>query len=135
MPKIIKSTIQFNVFHRDDVDLSHLTLKQILEDCDFGELISGSVDIAVAKTITDPDELHKELLAIGNDGTFFDDGNERSFTDEELREECEELGIRIVQSEDEETLGRWDWLSDEEASDTSFDTEREAMLNALMCDG
>lgn len=131
MTKIIKSTIQFNVFHRDDVDLSHLTLKQILEDCDFGDLISGSVDTSVAKTITDSKELHNELLAIGNDGTFFDDDNEYHFSDEELREECDELNIRIVQSEDAETLGRWDWVSEFDASDTSFDTEREAMLDAL----
>ena len=40
-------------------------------------------------------------------------------------------GICIVQSTDEESYGRYDWVSDVDGSDVSFDTEYEAMMDAI----
>ena len=40
-------------------------------------------------------------------------------------------GICIVQSTDEESYGRYDWVSDVGGSDVSFDTEYEAMMDAI----
>ncbi len=129
MPNIRKSVLQIVVLHREDDDLSNYTLMDILDECETGDMIRGSVEvIGTSPIITDPDVLREELEAIGNDGTFFDDITE---SDEELRADCEANGIRIVQSEDEETIGRWDWVTNTEGSDTSFDTERAAMRDAL----
>jgi len=48
-----------------------------------------------------------------------------------LRELCVGAGIRLVQSPDEETTGRWDWRCRNEGSDQSFEFERDAALDAL----
>jgi hypothetical protein len=44
---------------------------------------------------------------------------------------CEEAGIRVVQSSDEGTMGRWDWISSIDASDVSLDTEQDAAEEAV----
>ncbi len=45
---------------------------------------------------------------------------------------CEKLEVRVFQSPDEETLGRWDWNDDRgNGSEISFETESEAALNAV----
>lgn len=60
-----------------------------------------------------------------------DDTNTMSI--EALRELCEVNGVRIVQAEEEEIRGMWDWLDSEgNACDQSFDTEREAMVDAVL---
>lgn len=133
MTNIRKTTLQINVFHRADDDLSNYTVMDILDECEVGSMIRSSVEVIGTPTIiTDPNVLREELEAIGNDGTFFDDDDAlASLTEDALREECTKLSIRVVQSEDAETYGLWDWIGLHDASDTSFDTERLAMLDAL----
>lgn len=45
---------------------------------------------------------------------------------------CDQHGVTLSQSQDEGSLGRWDWLTDtNEGSEISFDTKDEAALNAV----
>lgn len=47
------------------------------------------------------------------------------------RERCSMEGISIGQSEDAGDHGKWFWVGGDGGSDTSFDTEREALMDAL----
>jgi hypothetical protein len=63
---------------------------------------------------------------------FPETGDDDGASDEHLRALCEQNGIRVVEATEDEVLGMWDWLDDSgNACDMSFDTEREAMLDAL----
>lgn len=45
---------------------------------------------------------------------------------------CSDAGVTIVEAQEEEIRGMWDWLdADGNACDHSFDTEREAMEDAV----
>ena len=45
---------------------------------------------------------------------------------------CEDAGVTLVEAEEEEIRGRWDWLDkDGNASDSSLETQREAALDAI----
>lgn len=51
---------------------------------------------------------------------------------EELVALCEANGVRIVEAQEEEIRGMWDWLDNHgNACDCSFDTQREAALDAV----
>lgn len=51
---------------------------------------------------------------------------------DELVALCEANGVRIVEAQEEEIRGMWDWLDDHgNACDCSFDTQREAALDAI----
>ncbi len=51
---------------------SGMSLAQVGEAITFGEDIGSGVQIASSETLSDPDQVKKELLEIGNDGSFFD---------------------------------------------------------------
>ena len=54
-------------------------------------------------------------------------------SDEAMRALCEANGVRIVEAQEDEIRGMWDWLdSVGNACDQSFNTEREAMVNAIL---
>jgi len=42
-----------------------------------------------------------------------------------------EDGARIVQATEPEVYGRWDWITDDQASDMSFDSDVNAAINYL----
>lgn len=45
---------------------------------------------------------------------------------------CDQHGVKLSQSQDDGSLGRWDWLTDtNEGSELSFETKDEAALNAV----
>ena len=46
---------------------------------------------------------------------------------------CERQGVTLMQSQQEEILGRWDWVDDRgNGSESSFETESEAILDAYL---
>lgn len=51
---------------------SGLTLSQIGHNIEFGDDIGSGPKIVESETIDDADQVREELLAIGNDGEFFD---------------------------------------------------------------
>src|SRR3546814_4056778 len=51
---------------------SNMDLEQIEESIKFGEDIGSGVSIVSSETIDDREKIKAALLAIGNDGTFFD---------------------------------------------------------------
>lgn len=51
-------------------------------------------------------------------------------TDERALKICRAFGIRLIQAQEEEVRGRWDWRTETEGSDTSFGTEVDAARNA-----
>jgi hypothetical protein len=46
---------------------------------------------------------------------------------------CERRGIRLIEAEEDEVKGRWDWIFDEQgmASESSFETQGAAALDAV----
>ena len=51
---------------------------------------------------------------------------------EELVALCEACGVRIVEAQEDEVRGMWDWLDNHgNACDQSLDTQREAALDAI----
>ena len=51
---------------------------------------------------------------------------------DQVRELCRHVGIRCVQADEPEILGRWDWLGESgDASDQSYATELDAGVDAL----
>lgn len=44
---------------------------------------------------------------------------------------CERAGIRLVEAQEDEVRGRWDWIAGGNASDCSHATEAEAAINAI----
>lgn len=50
---------------------------------------------------------------------------------ERMRRQCEAAGITVTQSDDTEDFGKWLWVGNGDGSDISFDTEREALRDAL----
>ena len=53
-------------------------------------------------------------------------------TERELESLCEDNDVRLVQAEESEVFGRWDWLDDNgNASDMSFETKEAAMRDAV----
>lgn len=63
---------------------------------------------------------------------FLENTAANTMTNDAMYALCMENGVRIVQAEEEEIAGMWDWLDDNgNASDQSFDTAREAMQDAI----
>jgi len=55
----------------DDDRLSTMSLARIGEKMDFGDMV-GTFAITASARVP-PDTIHQELVAVGNDGTFFND--------------------------------------------------------------
>ena len=70
--KITKTTLQFVILHEAADDLSDYTLLDLLDECNTGRMIRGSVENVATETFSSHKRIEKELLAVGNDGTFFD---------------------------------------------------------------
>ncbi len=74
IPKITKTVVSFVVLHRVEDDPRNLSMAEILEECDTGDMIRGSMTFAGGEAVIPTHEvLQAELIEIGNDGTFFDD--------------------------------------------------------------
>lgn len=73
LPRITKSVVSFVVLHRVEDDLRNLSMAEILEECDTGDMIRGSMMFAGGEAVIPTrDVLEAELREIGNDGSFFD---------------------------------------------------------------
>lgn len=70
MTGIVKTTITFTVLHRADNPLSDHTLEEVLWEASEGDAVGWETD-RVTQPVPD-DRLADELIALGNDGTFFD---------------------------------------------------------------
>lgn len=76
MPKnIIKSAFQIIVLHPEDVDVTAMSLEDLAYEMDNGMCVGQFRHIG-SSTRLHPDVLESELNELGNDGTFFDDGDD-----------------------------------------------------------
>lgn len=75
MRPIYKTVLRVTVYSEDGSPLEGCSLADMGEAIDIGDDI-GEVETVSRETITDPAQLHRELLAIGNDGTFFGEVDE-----------------------------------------------------------
>lgn len=63
---------------------SEMSLSQIHEAVNFGEDIGSPIKVTHSSTLTDASAVRRELLAIGNDGSFFDCNlNDREASDDQ----------------------------------------------------
>jgi hypothetical protein len=68
---IVKTTITITVLHRGDNPMTDHDIEEVLYEMREGEAVGWETD-----RVTEPvpaDQVSDELLALGNDGTFFDD--------------------------------------------------------------
>lgn len=73
MPEISKTTLTFTVLHRSDQPLSR-DIGEILEETDTGHAVGWETNRV---TVSVPaNKVRDELLALGNDGEFFDDDDD-----------------------------------------------------------
>jgi hypothetical protein len=70
--RIKKTMIVITFLHRDDYPIAATPIEDLLNDADTGPIIAGSATILSTDTVP-PDQVEAELLAIGNDGSFFED--------------------------------------------------------------
>ncbi len=77
MDKIVKTTFLVTVLHENTTDVPNWSLESISSELDEGNIIGQVQHLGTLPVL--PERLHDELLAVGNDGTFF--GSER---DEDL---------------------------------------------------
>lgn len=79
----------------------------------------------VRRSLIDHDGYQSDIVVVPVDDPL-------PLTERELETLCDEGGVRLVQAEEPEVFGRWDWLDDDSnASDMSFETKEEAMLDAV----
>ena len=69
--QIKQTTFTLTVLHRADEDPTDLNIESVLQEIDSGSMI-GQVDLGRQEDVPQ-NELQDRLLAIGNDGTFFND--------------------------------------------------------------
>ena len=69
---IAKTVITLTVLHPVDVDLTSLELEDVVNSINDGHLIGDCV-FGESQFINDHD-VHAVLVSIGNDGTFFEEG-------------------------------------------------------------
>lgn len=67
-----KTIIQITILHPDDYDPAGGPLDEVLSDMDDGPIIGLST--IVSTDSVPPEALRDELLALGNDGAFFEEG-------------------------------------------------------------
>lgn len=68
--KILKTTLTLTVLHHEDIDIANMSIDDIAYQIGDGESIG---DMKTVSTEPVPaDKVQEELLAIGNDGSFFD---------------------------------------------------------------
>lgn len=72
MPPIVKLKIQLTVLMPESRhgDLNTMSLAQLVAEMDGGDFVGDHVNTYVG--VVPPGNVTNELLAVGNDGTFFD---------------------------------------------------------------
>lgn len=73
---IVKTTITITVLHRADNPMTDCDIEEVLYETREGEAVGWETD-----RVTEPvaaEQVPDELVALGNDGTFFDDDEEES---------------------------------------------------------
>lgn len=144
---IRKATFTYTFMFDDTVnsveEVQEMSLGEILEHCDTEHMLgrwSGVDDVVMSL----PDEsVPYWEVSLGGDGTFFMDPDElqhaildrkyRTLPETTLFDLCEQKGIQLVEADEEEIRGRWDWLDGHgNASDASLDTKRAAAIDALV---
>jgi len=68
---IVKTTITFTLLHRADNPLDEYTIEEVLYETREGWAVGWETG-RVTEPIS-PDRVADELVALGNDGTFFED--------------------------------------------------------------
>jgi hypothetical protein len=68
---IIKTKILVTVLHRDNLDPCQMNLAEIAAEMDDGEFVGMVEDLGSREL--DPRVVQQELLALGNDGMFFEE--------------------------------------------------------------
>jgi hypothetical protein len=119
------------------INLEDVKASMVQTDDDRVRLEFGSFDIQIVHT--DEGVVVDIYSKLKNEGPFVEslastyayDAETADATFGELRRWCDDHGVRIVQAEEIEVRGMWDWLDESgNACDYSFPTEREAMQNA-----
>ena len=68
---INKTVLQMTVLHHHDFDPAAISLAQLAYELDDGECIGGDL-VAVTSENVPRHKLEDELMAVGNDGSFFE---------------------------------------------------------------
>lgn len=99
---------------------------QVAESMELDDLIQHCTDSIEEQYNDDPAAFFYDVF---NHWDEFVDDTEFNWPDL-----AREHGARLVQAQEPEVLGRWDWIDDggQSASDASFETEREAAINFLV---
>lgn len=74
---IMKTTITLTILHHKDSDIQNMSLADIVYQIDDGDCIGDAKNVT-----TEPvpeDKVNDELLAMGNDGSFFDGLDDNAF--------------------------------------------------------
>ena len=71
---IVKTTVTITVLHRADNPLTDHGIDEVLYEMSEGDAVGWETDRDAVPV--DPKDVLGELIALGNDGTFFDDDDE-----------------------------------------------------------
>jgi len=69
--QIVKTVITFTVLHRADNPMTDYSIDQVLSETNEGDAVGWETD-RTSQTIP-PEQVVDELIALGNDGTFFEE--------------------------------------------------------------
>lgn len=73
---IRKSVITIMVLHREDAPINEMTLGQIIEECDTGDMIAGTMYLQTDSCSLTRSALTEKLLSVGSDADFFGEDEE-----------------------------------------------------------
>lgn len=76
---IVKTTITITVLHRADNPMTDCDIEEVLYEMREGEAVGWETG-RVTETVA-AEQVPDELVALGNDGTFFDDDEEEGSDD------------------------------------------------------
>lgn len=77
---IVKTTITITVLHRADNPMTDCDIEEVLYEMREGEAVGWETS-RVAEPVA-AEQVPDELVALGNDGTFFDDDDEEEGSDD-----------------------------------------------------
>ena len=145
---IRKGVLHFTFLFDDNIispdEVNGLNAEEILDECSTGSMLGMVTNWGDYGIVEIPNEqVPAEEIALRGDGTFFADPDElqhalldrkyRALPETTLFDLCEQKGIQLVEADEEEIRGRWDWLDGHgNASDASLDTKRAAAIDALV---
>ena len=141
---VLHFTFMFDDRHMSVDEVNAMSVEDILAESNDGLMLGLTTNWGEYGIVEVPnDQVAAEEIALNCDGTFFADPDElqhaildhkyRTLPETTLFDLCEQKGIQLVEADEEEIRGRWDWLDGHgNASDASLDTKRAAAIDALV---